>query len=837
MKRSVKNMLTFLVVGTVLLATTAPVLAAQFTEKSHVAPYFPPEPENSEKEIMDVIRWDNIPGNDSELLLKFIRDEYDINWSENATISKSNDSMTIFISTDEHSAEIIMDESDEEATLKTDDGRTYKLMIVKEDGELCISPIIPCQDVLLLEDSDNFTFEDSLLNHSNAVPAEVIVGFKRGITAREQESIIELHNVKILERLPALNAVLLQVSDAQAFIARITEDIAVEYAEQNYMINHAEFGLKGDLPKRIPTAERVPPFYSFISLWHIPNDPLWDEQYNLRLIEADYNWKDEKGDKSIKVAVVDTGIQYDHQDLKGNYVSGGYDWVNDDSDPYDDEGHGTHCAGIVAAEMDNKKGIAGIAQVSIMAEKVLDGDGKGTPWDSARGIIHAADEGANILSLSLGTQLHFSIYENACQYAWNAGCLLIAASGNDGIQSIGYPARFDTVIAVGAIDKNLKKLTDSNYGSELELVAPGAAIISTCPTNDYTWHSGTSEAAPHVAGVVALLWSKQPSITNHQIRSKLQFKAIDLGPSGWDEYYGYGLVNVRVPNSPVVDPFDRLRRRIYMHDNYTTIQDAVTNADDLCSDLLGIVLIVRDGIYKENVKVATSGGDYRRTYGPLCIESENGPTNCIVQAEGTGSVFLLVGGITLPYKSLCISGLTVTRASPAGSGSDGIHLVSTGPQCISNNIITNHSNGILLYDSLFVSISNNTCTNNKIGIFLDHYSKHNRISLNTFSNNEVDGIRLWHSTHNYIYLNHFINNTDNVDCYRSTNNTWHTEEMISYNYNRRVYTSYLGNYWDDYKGTDGDGDGIGDTPYVIDSDNKDIYPLVVPFDNYQTSDI
>ena len=152
----------------------------------------------------------------------------------------------------------------------------------------------------------------------------------------------------------------------------------------------------------------------------MPNDTYYSYQWGLPAIKADKAWDIEKGNKSVKIAIVDTGIDYTHEDIASNYVSGGYDWVNGDTDPLDDNGHGTHCAGIAAAVIDNGKGIAGVAQVSIMAEKVLNSYGYGSDWNVARGIVHATKSGANVISMSLGSSSFSRILQKACLYA----CLL-----------------------------------------------------------------------------------------------------------------------------------------------------------------------------------------------------------------------------------------------------------------------------------------------------------------------------------------------------------------------------------------------------------------------------
>ena len=353
-----------------------------------------------------------------------------------------------------------------------------------------------------------------------AIPGQVIVGFKDVITASaEQEALIAKCGGAVQDKNSALNCVLVEVDDAQEFIQTISKDASVEYAEPNY------------LAKALYT----------------PNDYYYYLQWGPPAIKADLAWDIEKGDyDNVKIAIVDTGIDYNHEDL-GNYVSGGYDWVNGDNYPWDDEGHGTHCAGIAAAVMDNEIGVAGIAQVQVMAEKVLNETGYGSWWDISQGITHAADQNADVISMSLGSYDYSATLENACQYAWDEGCILTGAAGNGNQYGIAYPAKFDTVICVGAIDQYNQRCNypswGSNWGPEMELAAPGVDIASTYPNDRYAYMSGTSMATPHVAGVAALVWSNCPGFTNQKVRDQMDDTADDLGTTGWDEEYGYGRVD------------------------------------------------------------------------------------------------------------------------------------------------------------------------------------------------------------------------------------------------------------------------------------------------------
>ncbi len=295
-----------------------------------------------------------------------------------------------------------------------------------------------------------------------------------------------------------------------------------------------------------------------------PNDPKYILQWHLKSINTDKAWDYVTGNPEIIVAVIDTGVDYNHPDLKRNiwvnkdevpsngidddgngYVDDyyGYDFVNNDGDPIDDNGHGTVVAGIIAAEINNSLGVAGIAQVKIMVLKVLDRNGSGYESDVAEAIRYAVDNGANIVSMSLGGSEYIKLLEDACNYAWNKNVLLVAASGNDGGKDIDYPAKFQSVIAVGSVNQEDKLSSFSDFGREQELVAPGEGILSTYTGMSYKSMSGTSAATPQVSGVAALLLSVNPTLSNRDVRKILQQSADDLGFRGKDSVYGYGKVN------------------------------------------------------------------------------------------------------------------------------------------------------------------------------------------------------------------------------------------------------------------------------------------------------
>jgi subtilisin family serine protease len=261
--------------------------------------------------------------------------------------------------------------------------------------------------------------------------------------------------------------------------------------------------------------------------------------WGIERVAANKVWKQSTG-SGVVVAVIDTGVQLDHEDLASN-ITTGFDFVNNKSSAYDDNGHGTHVAGIVAAQ-DNVKGVIGVANnTKIMPIKVLNAQGYGYLSDVAKGIYYATDNNARIINLSLGTSTHSTILRDAVRYAYGRGVLIVGAAGNNAGQPCLYPAAYDEVICVVATNKDNKLASFSNIGGEL--AAPGVSNYSTYIGGRYAYLSGTSMAAPHVSGVASLIFSYCSVCTHSEVRRTLWNTAVDLGETGRDSLFGHGLVD------------------------------------------------------------------------------------------------------------------------------------------------------------------------------------------------------------------------------------------------------------------------------------------------------
>ena len=320
-----------------------------------------------------------------------------------------------------------------------------------------------------------------------------------------------------------------------------------------------------------PNVEYAEPNYVYRAFM-TPNDTYYSYQWHMPMINMESAWDQSTG-SGVVVAVIDCGVAYENYgsfaqapDLAGTNFVTGYDFVNNDSHPNDDEGHGTHVTGTIAQTTNNNLGVTGVAfNCSIMPVKVLDGNGDGYLTDIADGIIYAADNGADVINMSLGGSSTSSTLQNACTYAYNAGVTIVCAAGNAGTSTPQYPASYSTCISVSAVRFDSTLAYYSSYGSNIDITAPGGDVTidqdgdgyvdgvlqQTHDGSDYSsfgyyFYQGTSMASPHVAGVAALILAKAGgggSLTPAQVKSYLVDNAVDIGSSGWDQYFGYGLLD------------------------------------------------------------------------------------------------------------------------------------------------------------------------------------------------------------------------------------------------------------------------------------------------------
>ena len=308
---------------------------------------------------------------------------------------------------------------------------------------------------------------------------------------------------------------------------------------------------------------------TFRALSATPNDPRYGEQWNFQMVGAEAAWKRSRG-TGVVVAVIDTGVSGTAsgkgqacRDFGTTAFTAGYDFVNNDADPYDDHGHGTHVAGTIAEATNNSEGVAGLAYgATIMPLKVLSAAGSGTSADIADAIRWAADKGAHVINMSLGSPFPDAVIRNACTYASKKGVVIVAAAGNSGKQGVGYPAAYSECIAVSSVGPSGKLAGYSSWGKQVALAAPGGDIGGYADRDEsagilqntnlpvefggqgdgYYAFQGTSMASPHVAAAAALVVSqgiKDPA----KVRKALTESAVKV--TGGDvKKYGAGILNV-----------------------------------------------------------------------------------------------------------------------------------------------------------------------------------------------------------------------------------------------------------------------------------------------------
>jgi type VII secretion-associated serine protease mycosin len=281
------------------------------------------------------------------------------------------------------------------------------------------------------------------------------------------------------------------------------------------------------------------------------DDEYREHQWDIEKINTPAAWETSTG-AGVVVAVIDTGVEGNHPDLDGQVLEG-YNAIEDGGGgDFDDNGHGTHVAGTVAALTGNGEGVAGFApDAKVLPIKVLDADGGGYVSDTAEGIVWATDNGAHIINMSLGSDTPTQAEKAAVAYALTNGVTVVAAAGNereDGSPT-SYPAAYEGVIAVAATDDQDEIAEYSNRGDYVDVAAPGSGILSTYPLElsedgtGYAELNGTSMAAPHVAAVAALIKGAQPDITPDGIQDALESSAADLGADGFDADFGHGRID------------------------------------------------------------------------------------------------------------------------------------------------------------------------------------------------------------------------------------------------------------------------------------------------------
>jgi subtilisin family serine protease len=311
--------------------------------------------------------------------------------------------------------------------------------------------------------------------------------------------------------------------------------------------------------------------------------------WGVKRVGADSSWDSGTG-SGVVVAVIDTGIQLNHPDLSTNVLTG-YDFVNNDENATDDNGHGTHVAGIIASTMNGSGNVGTSYSAKLMPVKVLNESGYGYLSDVAKGIYYATDNGAQIINMSLGTSEDSDTLKTAVQYAANKGVLLVAAAGNDSGAPCAYPAAYSSVVCVVATDQDNKLASFSNIGGEL--AAPGVSNYSTYINSAYATLSGTSMASPHVAGSAALLLSVCTDCSTSEVRTLLRESATDLGSVGNDIIFGYGLVNLveaietlqpdeeQIPEAPEETPLQEPEE----NEDDNNLQDDDLNRNDVMKDI------------------------------------------------------------------------------------------------------------------------------------------------------------------------------------------------------------------------------------------------------------
>lgn len=350
------------------------------------------------------------------------------------------------------------------------------------------------------------------------VADELLVQFKAGVSTADSDKALKAAGAKEAEEVPRIRVKRIKVPAAARtkVKAAMAKNPRVSFVEENYLAE--------------PTL--TPNDTSYASQWHLPK------------IAAPTGWDISTGSSTVDVAILDTGVDPDHPDLAGKLLPG-YNFYTNTTDTHDVYGHGTKVAGSAAAMTNNAIGVAGVAWKNpIMPLVITDTTGYATYTRMASAIIYAADHGARIINISFGGTSSSTTLQSAVDYAWNKGAIIFSSAGNYNTSTPYYPAACNNVLSVSATDANDAKASFSNYGTTIDITAPGVSILATADGGGYASVSGTSFSSPIAAGLGALILSVNPTLSNAQVVDIITKNADDIGTAGFDQYFGYGRINV-----------------------------------------------------------------------------------------------------------------------------------------------------------------------------------------------------------------------------------------------------------------------------------------------------
>lgn len=357
-----------------------------------------------------------------------------------------------------------------------------------------------------------FSFKSLAFDKEEFSQDTLVIRFEEGVTDGEKEEILSTIEGKKERKLEKIGAERIKVKKyrVRESANKLKRNRKVKYVEPDFIATKA----------------------------FVPNDTFYSLQWGLPKVRAEGAWDKNIGSNSFPVAVVDTGIDESHPDLNGKVVKR----VNFTTDPdVDGDGHGTHVAGIVAATTNNSAGVASLGfDTKLISVKSLDNNGSGYYSWIANGIIWATDHGARVINLSLGGSSDSQLLRDAVNYAWERGVVVVAAAGNSNRTTASYPAYYTNSIAVAATDSSDAKASFSNYGSWVDLAAPGVSIYSTYK-GGYAYLSGTSMATPFVSALSSLVFSNNPTFSNQQVRNKVESSAERIFGTG--SYWTHGRID------------------------------------------------------------------------------------------------------------------------------------------------------------------------------------------------------------------------------------------------------------------------------------------------------